>query len=81
VGCRKRDLTLRSIQPGKPEHNAFLERFNRPYRAEVLDASICVSVSEAPAVTDAWRPTSNAHPPHQSLGALSSAATNPGGDQ
>ena len=39
-------------QPGKPDRNAFIERFNRSYRTEVLNAHVFDSTTALQALTD-----------------------------
>lgn len=69
--CHKHRIEIRYIQPGKPVQNAFIERFNRSYRTEVLDARIFNNLIEAREITAEWMEHYNQERPHESLGNLS----------
>jgi putative transposase len=66
--CTEHGVAIHYIQPGKPDQNAYIERFNRTYRTEVLNAHLFESVAELQAITDAWLQVYNQERPHDSLG-------------
>lgn len=45
-------MELLFIQRGKPNQNAFIERFNRSFRNEVLDARLFNAVSQVQQAAD-----------------------------
>lgn len=63
-----RNVELKFIQKGKPFQNGFMERFNRSYKEEVLDAFCFRRLKEAQVLTNAWIWIYNNQRPHGSLG-------------
>ncbi len=66
--CAAHSVAIHYIQPGKPDQNAYIERFNRSYRTEVLNAHLFESIAELRAITDQWLEVYNRERPHDSLG-------------
>ncbi len=65
--CAERGIALRSIQPGKPAHNGFIERFNRTYRTDVLNAYVFESLDQVRESSAAWLLSDNEERPHDAL--------------
>ena len=71
--AKEKHIDLIHIQPGKPAQNAYIERFNRTFREEVLDAYVFDTVEEVREITERWLEEYNTIRPHEALQGLTPA--------
>lgn len=68
--CTNNGIAIRYIQPGKPNQNGLIERFNRTYREEVLSSYLFEDLDQVRKITADWLITYNEYRCHDALGGL-----------
>ena len=68
------NVTLRLIEPGKPNQNAYIESFNGRLRDECLNEHWFLNLTHAQTIIEAWRRDYNEQRPKKALGGLTPAA-------
>jgi putative transposase len=63
-------VKVEHIKPGKPAQNAFIERFNRTYREDVLDMYLFRDLDDVRDITTKWMYEYNHERPHSALGGV-----------
>ncbi len=71
--AEKQGIALNHIQPGKPQQNAHVERYNRTVRHEWLDQNIIESIEEAQEFATQWLWTYNNERPNMGIGGITPA--------
>ena len=66
----KRSIRLDYIQPGKPQQNAYVERFNRTVRYDWLSQTMFGSIQEVQDAATRWLWTYNNERPNMALGGI-----------
>ena len=69
----RRHIVLRHIQPGQPQQNAYIERYNRTVRHEWLDQHIIETIEEAQDFATQWLWTYNNDRPNMGIGGITPA--------
>ena len=69
--CKEQGIDLQFIKPGKPIQNGYVERFNRTYREDILDAYLFRNLDQVNQLSQEWMKDYNAFHPHQSLNGYS----------
>jgi putative transposase len=68
--CEQHNINVAYIQPGKPQQNGFVERFNGSFRREFLDVYLFETLSQVRDMAWVWMLDYNDERPHESLGDL-----------
>lgn len=67
-------VSLRLIEPGKPNQNAYIESFNGRLRDECLNEHCFITLTHAQILIEAWRREYNEERPKKILGGLTPTA-------
>jgi len=68
--AHRQGISLRLIEPGKPNQNAYVESFNGRFRDECLNEHWFTSIEHARVVIEKWRKEYNDERPKKSLGGI-----------
>jgi len=71
--AKERDITLAFIQPGNPQQNAYVERYNRTVRHEWLEMNEFKSIEHAQEEATKWLWTYNNERPNMAIGGITPA--------
>ena len=71
--AEKQGVAILHIQPGQPQQNAYIERYNRTVRHEWLDQYIIESIEEAQDFATQWLWTYNNDRPNMGIGGITPA--------
>ena len=71
--AEKQGVAILHIQPGQPQQNAYIERYNRTVRHEWLDQYIIESIEEAQDHATQWLWTYNNDRPSMGIGGITPA--------
>ena len=71
--AEKPGIALTYIQPGKPQQNAYVERYNRTVRHEWLDLYIFETIEEVQQIATEWLWTYNNERPNMGIGGVTPA--------
>jgi len=71
--AEKQGIALTYIQPGKPQQNAYVERYNRTVRHEWLDLYIFETIEEVQQIATEWLWTYNNERPNMGIGGVTPA--------
>lgn len=69
----KEQIVLNYIQPGKPQQNAYIERFNRTVRYDWLNQHLFFSIAEMQEFATRWQWLYNNERPNMGLGGITPA--------
>jgi len=69
----KRQIAIRHIQPGKPQQNAYIERYNRTVRYDWLNQYLFESLEEVQDFATKWLWTYNNERPNMGIGGITPA--------
>lgn len=72
--CKRNNVEMLHIQPGKPNQNALIERFNRSFRNEVLNLHLFNSLRQVREIAWGWIIDYNEQRPHEALNNMTPTA-------
>jgi putative transposase len=64
---KSKEITVQYTQPGRPMQNGYIERFNRTFRENILDAYLFEDLNQVRILAEEWMEDYNFKRPHEAL--------------